>query len=245
MRKYMRLCVCVYAHARARVCVCVRSRARACVYTRARMRVCASVIRAQVAMSNVVCSLSSLQRWAGVWVCVCARVCVHACVCMCVRACSCPHVWVRTLCWSGLCTCSHECTGCMCMQMSVYMHVCMHVRVCKARCVWGGGGLTVLVLYGSPLWCPKGQCGSGFTVQEVHVNAHLWTAFETQKWIAERSWQYTISYVCTPACVDAYCPSCVCFSGVCCYKHKWQPANACPVQWLVFVLLFTLSPTMD
>ena len=67
----------------------------------------------------------------------------------------------------------------------VYANVCVHVcvyaracaRVCKARCGRGGGGggegLTVLVLYASPLWCPQGQCGNGFTVQELHVNAHL------------------------------------------------------------------------
>ena len=75
MRKYMRLCVCVCTH--ARTCVCTRVSVRecvcVCVYARAhaRARVCVckllkGVIRAQVAMYNVVCSLSSLQRWAGV-----------------------------------------------------------------------------------------------------------------------------------------------------------------------------------
>ena len=39
----------------------------------------------------------------------------------------------------------------------------------------------MLVLYASLLWCLQGQCSNGFTVQELHVNAHLCTVFETQK----------------------------------------------------------------
>ena len=61
---------------------------------------------------------------------------------------------------------------------NVCVHVCVYARACVRACaklgVEGGGEvLTVLVLYASPLWCPQGQCGNGFTVQELHVNAHL------------------------------------------------------------------------
>ena len=69
MRKYVYTCICVCVCTRTRARVCVYMRARVCVYARARVCVCKllkGVIRAQVAMSNVVCSLSSLQRWAGV-----------------------------------------------------------------------------------------------------------------------------------------------------------------------------------
>ena len=134
-------------------------------------------------------------------VCVCAHVCmcVCACVCVCVCVCVCAHVCARVLVPARVGShamliwvmhmfprvhCVHVHAN-VCVHVCVYARacVCMHVRACvrmHARACaklgvegGGGGGLTVLVLYSSILWCSQGQCGSGFTVQGVHVNAHL------------------------------------------------------------------------
>ena len=128
MRKHMRLCVCVYAR------MCVHTHAHVCVYTRTCACVCVcvcvcvckllkGVIRAQVAMSNVVFSAiltSALGRCMSVCVrarararmcefahnvdlgcahvptsalCVCA--CKYLCICMCVCTCVCVHALVK------------------------------------------------------------------------------------------------------------------------------------------------------
>ena len=112
---------------------------------------------------------------------MCVRTCVSVRTCVCGRvlvpACVGSHamlIWVMHMSPRVHCVHVHA-------NVCVHVHVCVHARACVRACaklgVEGGGGggegLTVLVLYASPLWCPQGQCGNGFTVQELHVNAHL------------------------------------------------------------------------
>ena len=106
---------------------------------------------------------------------VCVRTCVYVCVCarVLVPAGVGSHamlIWVMHMFPRVHCVHAN-----VCVHVCVYARACvrMHARACAKLGVEGGGGLTVLVLFGSILWCPQGQCGSGFTVQEVHVNAHL------------------------------------------------------------------------
>ena len=108
--------------------------------------------------------------------CVYARVCVRVLVPACVGS-HAMLIWVMHMSPRVHCVDVH---ANVCVYVCVYARACVRacaklgcVRACAKLGVEGGGGLTVLVLYASPLWCPQGQCGNGFTVQELHVNAHL------------------------------------------------------------------------